>query len=61
MLGKLKNDGLSHKETFLEKATQGNLVPVWREVIADHETAVSAYERVRTFLRNRIRFRIAIY
>ena len=41
------------KETFLEKATQGNLVPVWREVIADHETAVSAYERVRTFLRNR--------
>lgn len=42
-----------NKETFLEKATQGNLVPVWREVIADHETAVSAYERVRTFLRSR--------
>ena len=42
-----------NRETFLKKATQGNLVPVWREVIADHETVVSAYERVRTFLRNR--------
>jgi len=39
------------RETFLAKATEGNLVPVWREVIADHETAVSAYERVRSYLR----------
>ena len=38
---------------FREKAKQGNLVPVWREVIADHETPVSAYERVRTYLRHK--------
>jgi anthranilate synthase component 1 len=37
----------------LEKAKQGNLVPVWKEVLADQETPVSAYERVRTFLRRR--------
>ncbi len=41
------------RQTFLEKAKQGNLVPVWKEVLADQETPVSAYERVRTFLRQR--------
>ncbi len=41
------------KKTFLEKAKQGNLVPVWKEVLADQETPVSAYERVRTYLREK--------
>lgn len=41
------------RQTFLEKAKQGNLVPVWKEVLADQETPVSAYERVRTYLRQR--------
>ncbi len=41
------------KQTFLEKAKQGNLVPVWKEVLADQETPVSAYERVRKYLRER--------
>ena len=41
------------KETFLAKAKQGNLVPVWKEILADQETPVSAYERVRTYLRER--------
>lgn len=42
-----------NKETFLKKAEQGNLIPVWKEILADQETPVSAYERVRTFLRKR--------
>ncbi|WP_372806173.1 anthranilate synthase component I [Pontiella sp.] len=37
----------------MEKAKQGNLVPVWKEVLADQETPVSAYKRVRKFLRER--------
>ncbi len=41
------------RKTFLEKAKQGNLVPVWKEVLADQETPVSAYERVRAYLRER--------
>ena len=41
------------KKTFLEKAKLGNLVPVWKELLADQETPVSAYERVRTYLRER--------
>ena len=41
------------RKTFLEKARRGNLVPVWKEVLADQETPVSAYERVRTYLRER--------
>ncbi|MBN1269323.1 MAG: anthranilate synthase component I [Kiritimatiellae bacterium] len=39
------------KKTFLEKAKHGNLVPVWRELLADQDTPVSAYERMRTALR----------
>ena len=35
------------KATFLKKAEQGNLVPVWREVMADQETPVSIYQRLR--------------
>lgn len=41
------------RETFLEQAKRGNLVPVWEELLADQETPVSAYERVRKFLRER--------
>ncbi len=42
-----------NKEAFLEKAKQGNLIPVWKEILADQETPVSAYERVRQFLREK--------
>ncbi len=35
------------KATFLAKAKRGTLVPVWRELLADQETPVSAYERLR--------------
>lgn len=39
------------ESTFLKRAQQGNLVPVWRELLADQETPVSAYERLREYLR----------
>ena len=39
------------KKTFLEKAAAGNLIPVWRELFADQDTPVSAYDKVREFLR----------
>lgn len=42
-----------NRAAFLKKARQGNLIPVWREILADQETPVSAYERVRTFLREK--------
>ena len=42
-----------NREAFLKKAKQGNLIPVWKEILADQETPVSAYERVRTFLREK--------
>ena len=38
------------KATFCERAASGNLIPVWREFLADQETPVLAYERVRTAL-----------
>jgi len=41
------------RKTFLEKAKRGNLVPVYKEILADQETPVSAYERVRKYLRER--------
>ena len=31
---------------FIEKAKLGNLIPVWREVLADMETPVSAYRKI---------------
>lgn len=34
------------RATFLEKARSGNLIPVWRELLADMETPVSAYARL---------------
>ena len=40
-----------NKEDFLQRASRGNLVPVWRELLADQETPVSAYERLRSALR----------
>ena len=39
------------KKTFIEKAKIGNLIPVWREWLADQETPVSAYERIRAEFR----------
>ena len=42
-----------NRDLFLEKAKQGNLIPVWKEILADQETPVSAYERVRHFLRTK--------
>ena len=39
--------------TFLQRAKQGNLVPVWRELLADTDTPVSAYQRLRNLLRRR--------
>ena len=36
---------------FLERARHGNLVPVSREILADQDTPVSAYEKLRTALR----------
>ena len=44
---------LPDRQTFLRQAQKGNLVPVWKEILADQETPVSAYERVRTYLRER--------
>ncbi len=41
------------RETFLERAKHGNLVPVWRELLADQDSPVSAYDKVREYLRSR--------
>ncbi len=38
------------KQTFIQRTTQGNLVPVWREFLADQGTPVLAYDRLRTAL-----------
>ncbi len=35
------------KAEFLEHAKRGNLIPVYREIIADAETPVSAYQKLR--------------
>jgi anthranilate synthase component 1 len=34
------------RETFRELAEAGNLIPVYREILADHDTPVSAYARL---------------
>ncbi len=34
------------RDEFVQKAAQGNLIPVWREVLADMETPVSAFRKV---------------
>ena len=39
------------RKTFHERAREGNLVPVWTELLADQETPVSAYERIRHHVR----------
>ena len=41
------------RKGFLEKAKQGNLIPVWRELLADQDTPLCAYERMRQALRSR--------
>src|SRR3990172_223666 len=33
-------------EEFKEKAKQGNLIPVYREILADMETPVSAFRKI---------------
>ncbi|NQU43746.1 chorismate-binding protein, partial [bacterium] len=33
-------------DTFREKCLRGNLIPVWREVLADMETPVSAFKKI---------------
>src|SRR6266436_6864020 len=35
------------KAEFLEHAKHGNLIPVYREIIADAETPVSAYQKLQ--------------
>src|SRR5712664_725291 len=35
------------KAEFLEHAKRGNLIPVYREILADAETPVSAYQKLR--------------
>jgi anthranilate synthase component 1 len=35
-------------DEFHEKTRQGNLIPVWREMLADMETPVSAFRKVET-------------
>ena len=44
---------LPDKKTFLEKARTGNLIPVYRELLADRESPVSVYERLRGALRKK--------
>ncbi len=34
-------------ETFTEMSRQGNLIPVYREILGDLETPVSAYKKLR--------------
>src|SRR5690349_20993232 len=34
------------RDTFLERAQQGNLLPVYREILSDRLTPVSAFERL---------------
>jgi anthranilate synthase component 1 len=34
------------RETFVKLAAQGNMVPVWRDILADMETPVSAFRRL---------------
>ena len=36
------------REAFRQLATQGNLVPVYREIIADMDTPVSAFQKIDT-------------
>jgi anthranilate synthase component I len=40
------------RDGFKDLAARGNLVPVWTELLADLETPVSAYARVRDVLRS---------
>src|SRR5690242_9375640 len=35
------------KTEFLKLAKQGNLIPVYREILADSETPVLAYQKIR--------------
>ena len=39
---------LPSKKDFDEAATRGNLIPVYREILADGDTPVSAFSKIRT-------------
>ena len=39
------------KPTFLAKSKHGNLIPVWRELLADQDTPVGAYQKLREAFR----------
>ncbi|HUI05727.1 MAG TPA: anthranilate synthase component I [Verrucomicrobiae bacterium] len=45
--GQFNNMFTPSKPEFLELAKQGNLIPVYREIIADAETPVSAYQKLQ--------------
>ncbi|MDD5644148.1 MAG: anthranilate synthase component I, partial [bacterium] len=34
------------RKTFIKKAEKGNLIPVFKEILADMETPVSAYRKI---------------
>ena len=36
------------RESFRELARRGNLIPLYREIIADMETPVSAFQKIDT-------------
>ena len=36
------------REAFLKHAQEGNLIPVYREILADFETPLSAYRKIRS-------------
>ena len=36
------------REAFLQYAQEGNLIPVYREILADFETPLSAYRKIRS-------------
>ena len=36
------------REAFLQHAQEGNLIPVYREILADFETPLSAYRKIRS-------------
>jgi anthranilate synthase component 1 len=41
-----KANVIPSREEFLQRTTQGNLIPVYREILADRLTPVSAFERL---------------
>src|SRR5690348_6837723 len=46
MRNTLVTNYLPDKDEFLRRSARGNLVPVYREILADMETPVSAFRKV---------------